>query len=42
VLTPVLPPKSDPKGNDQWRTITLQEIVTDLQNKTPQLIRRKR
>jgi ribonuclease P protein component len=42
VLTPVLPPKSDPKGNDQWRTITLQEITTDLQTKTPQLARRKR
>ena len=46
VLTPVLPPKSEPKSNpkgvDQWRTITLQEIMTDLQAKTHQLVRRRR
>lgn len=42
VLTPASPKNSLPKGNDQWRTITLQEIIADLQNKTPQLTRRKR
>jgi ribonuclease P protein component len=42
VLTPVLPPKSTPKGGDQWRTITLHEILTDLLAKTHQLVRRRR
>jgi len=42
VLTPVLPLKSTPKGIDQWRTITLQEIMTDLQAKTHQLTCRRR
>src|SRR5262245_45127715 len=42
VLTPVLPPKNQPKGDDQWRTITLQEIMTDLQTRTHQLVRLRR
>jgi len=42
VVTPVLPPKSDPEGKDRWRTITLGEITTDLVAKTQQLASRKR
>jgi ribonuclease P protein component len=42
VLTPVLPAKSDSEGKDRWRTITLEEIVAELLDKTRQLQQRKR
>ena len=42
VITPVLPAKGDPEGDDRWRTITLQEVATDLAEKTTLLLRRKR
>lgn len=42
VVAPVLPPKGDPEGKDRWRTITLQEVATELAEKTKQLAKRHR